>query len=774
MKSQIAKDFDMKSRLRKFADGGAIKEVINRRSRLEQAEAEAMGERTPPPPVRPPEDMSQNQPPRPAAPPPKKGMLRRMLGLRDGGELGDEYEKNKYQQSRLRDGGHVKGKGGPTDDEVGPVMLSDEEYVLPADTVDAIGKDKLDAIRLATHDFKDPKKKKSLRDCVDHDGDEDDISGMADGGGVWEAARNKAKQFLGQTPAAPVAPVPNAPPGMPAPLAAAGAEAGAASKMAGLAKGAFNVAQRGAAAATPLFGFGDYKADTGGVDTSYLGMVRDALREGAQGRLDLGRVGTALSGGAGEAFADSGRGFAKSIDSVASVFGAKPDVTGKYDNFIKDTTGGYLSLRDQSNIPSGMVGNPATAVNPAPSTAREVMQQPRGGDVVGPLVGTAGNGVGRDVLRNAGTSGYQELGTYGGNVPIFGRATTPGSTRMNDFMGIGKNDVGQAGNGSSAVQGELRNALRNVGAQNVSRETTNPGFNGTLGSEADRMFDRREAEIRATYGPNGKGNMTKHLAELDRQRQNASQNAIQTETTRRGQDINAETSANSVNANSRNNLLQTLSQNEINDRLLNDNAQKRVAQEASDLRNLQYKGSKDALDLAAQQKKDQFAQLEKGSADLENAAEKRYGKDSDDAKKFTSFLASTPKELVGQLAALPADQRAQGFEDMFARYEQNKIINNRQENNMWGGVTSQEYDPVAEQRPVKLWEDVTARGLPLRDGLQATLRGWTGGDDKVLVTDTGRAVQNTEMPSDLRTMRIVRDQIADAPRRSKLRDKDKK
>ena len=295
-----------------------------------------------------------------------------------------------------------------------------------------------------------------------------------------------------------------------------------------------------------------------------------------------------------------------------------------------------------------------------------------------------------------------------------------------------------------------------------------------MGSEADRAFDRREAEIRATYGPNGKGNMTKHLAELDRQRQNTAQAAVQNETTRRGQDMNAETSANATNSNARNNLLQTLSQNEINDRVLNDNAQKRGAQETSDLRNLQYKSSKDALEAAAQQKKDQFAQLEKGTMDLENAAEKRYGKDSDDAKKFTSFLASAPKELIGQLAALPADQRGQGFEDMFARYEQNKIMNNRQENNLWGGVTSQEYDPVAEQRPVKFFEDVFSRGLPLRDGVQSKLRGLTGGDDKVLVTDSGRAVQQSEIPDDIRNMRVIRDQLEDAPRRSKLRDKDKK
>ena len=38
----------------------------------------------------------------------------------------------------LADGGKVKGKGGPTDDKVGPVALSDGEYVLPADTVEIV------------------------------------------------------------------------------------------------------------------------------------------------------------------------------------------------------------------------------------------------------------------------------------------------------------------------------------------------------------------------------------------------------------------------------------------------------------------------------------------------------------------------------------------------------------------------------------------------------------------------------------------------------------
>lgn len=47
--------------------------------------------------------------------------------------------------------GPVRGPGGPTDDKV-PAMLSDGEYVLPADTVKAIGVDKLDAIKATTHE----------------------------------------------------------------------------------------------------------------------------------------------------------------------------------------------------------------------------------------------------------------------------------------------------------------------------------------------------------------------------------------------------------------------------------------------------------------------------------------------------------------------------------------------------------------------------------------------------------------------------------------------
>jgi hypothetical protein len=48
------------------------------------------------------------------------------------------------------DGGHIEGAGGPIDDKI-HTMLSDGEYVLSADTVAAIGVDKLDALQKKYH-----------------------------------------------------------------------------------------------------------------------------------------------------------------------------------------------------------------------------------------------------------------------------------------------------------------------------------------------------------------------------------------------------------------------------------------------------------------------------------------------------------------------------------------------------------------------------------------------------------------------------------------------
>src|SRR5690554_6877777 len=154
MTNNIQKAFKTKSKLRGMADGGHVDSRIlgsgmaqragsalqGRRAQLEAAIDAASGA---PPPTAP---VAADR----AKKPEKKGALRAFFGLADGGK--------------------VKGKGGPTDDKVGPVMLSDGEYVLPADTVKIVGRDKLDALRLATHDFVDDRNKPkafSLRKMAD-------------------------------------------------------------------------------------------------------------------------------------------------------------------------------------------------------------------------------------------------------------------------------------------------------------------------------------------------------------------------------------------------------------------------------------------------------------------------------------------------------------------------------------------------------------------------------------------------------------------------------
>ena len=106
-----------------------------------------------------------------------------------------QMTKDFKTKSKLRamHGGNVQGEGGPTDDKVGPVMLSDEEYVLPADTADAIGRDKLDALRAATHDFKDKGKGSALRAKF-----EDGEDHLADGGSPWTVDRNGTVSQPGQ------------------------------------------------------------------------------------------------------------------------------------------------------------------------------------------------------------------------------------------------------------------------------------------------------------------------------------------------------------------------------------------------------------------------------------------------------------------------------------------------------------------------------------------------------------------------------------------------
>lgn len=67
-------------------------------------------------------------------------------------DLAADVDKLKQQKKPVKKagGGMVRGPGGPVDDKI-PAMLSNGEYVLPADTVKAIGTHKLDKLVKDTH-----------------------------------------------------------------------------------------------------------------------------------------------------------------------------------------------------------------------------------------------------------------------------------------------------------------------------------------------------------------------------------------------------------------------------------------------------------------------------------------------------------------------------------------------------------------------------------------------------------------------------------------------
>jgi hypothetical protein len=103
---------------------------------------------------------------RDGATPPAEMLEAQRRGMKDGG-----MKRGNAAKIERGHGGKVYGPGGKTDDKVGPVALSNGEYVLPADTVQAMGGQKaLDAIRAKTHKFVDPKNKPAI------------MRGMADGG----------------------------------------------------------------------------------------------------------------------------------------------------------------------------------------------------------------------------------------------------------------------------------------------------------------------------------------------------------------------------------------------------------------------------------------------------------------------------------------------------------------------------------------------------------------------------------------------------------------
>ena len=789
MSSQITKDFKMKSKLRKYADGGTVRTSMlgdgmaaraggllsGRGRQVDQAVDAATGGASAPAPA-----------PAPAAP--KKG-LRSFFGLADGGVSAE--------------GGRVKGPGGRTDDKVGPVMLSDEEYVLPGDTADAIGRDKLDAIRLATHDFKDERKASSLRGKVDGEAAElaDGGSWIADGKGnvrkpnaFGDAAAGQGytqpRQLPPPAPGSAVAPVQPpigqrppidiTPPGSrttpPAQVVDAVTDVRAKTPMT-RAMGAANSALRGGAPIAGIAGAVEAGALGGGdlasgyrdqfqkdmgvqtplgsiaADTARtLASVGDAATFGVAGRVGRGIASAAGGGGFMDGFtSDSARDqfeAARTRDVMAGGGGGAkpPSPIDAAASALRSDQGAELPMQGgayQSRRLSAM-GVPEDVQNSAPI-------------VDSALRGTQG------ILKTGGTSQFQNLGTYGGNANIYGRSSDPSRPgRINEFVGVGAgaspaNEASGSGtNAFSSALKDVQSSLR--GGAGAGAQPAGPASGA---SEINARYDKLAKQMSGMYGPKGQGNLARRMLELEQSRTNALDADSRNMSSLRGQDMTAETSRSNAELNARVQMADAVGRMEQNRATIGSQAQAAQLKALQDAQKTAREGEEKGFDRYTGAISNMFTTVgEDGKQTVDKAAQEQFrafieGSDPKAGEKFASMAPQQQQVLL------------QNFKTMFDMNQaRNKTAQSGSLPSNTGGVTNRMDMPVDVREAT--FNDWWNNNLPLKDYLWSNL---PGTNENVVVTESGQPTLYSDYTStggerDLDKEKIVRDSVG---ARSKLR-----
>ena len=741
MASQITKDFQMKSKLRKLADGGSPNPnpqmlgtgtaaragglLAGRGRQIDGAVDAAVGAPAPAPA------------PQQAPVTPKKSGLRAMFGLADGGSyLDDDYNTKRYQQSQLRDGGRVEGPGGRTDDKVGPVMLSDEEYVLPGDTADAIGRDKLDAIRLATHDFKDERKESALRGRAD----DVPVDHLADGG-AWIAddKGNVRPNSFGDAAAGPGYQQPRLPP--PQPGTAVGPArvppmgqrppinmgmvdevprqqlrppTSAAPPWSGPPPTNPNVGPNGSAEAKAFYKASADSAAQAASEVakapnttkdllkSALRPTNSALLKGsaaigaglaakdmydngvsltnsgdmlASGASLFGPVGAAAAGswGVGRAIGGFlsedtndmiGGVFNQGVKNVGNLFGqdwgaddsallqqkaearlnaptsAAPDATKKSPSPSPSPTSALRS--DQG---------PAQMVTPGSYQSRRLSEagvpldvqnsSPLSGDLSGPKTGGF-SPVTQGRLATQGTDQYQNLGTYGGNANIYGKADNPARPgRINNFVGVGAgaspaNEANGSGSGSGAY-GAIQSALRNAGSGTAAPRSSGPTMSVIGGDDA--WYEKARKDILSSGV--SQGYMNDQLVQLANIRAGRDNNRDTNAQSGVNAQLTADTSRANAELNASVQMADALSRMEQNRATISSQAQ------AAQLKALQ--------DARARSEK----LMEDNVKVFESVADTFAAGDKDKQSQYRELLSTLPPEIHATAQGLaPEDKRA--------------------------------------------------------------------------------------------------------------------
>ena len=635
----------------------------------------------------------------------------------------------------LADGGKVKGKGGPTDDKVGPVALSDGEYVLPADTVEIVGRDKLDALRLATHDFVDDSNKPKVSG----------LRKMANGGPFYVDPEGVASRQMPpgravapyQPPPAPsTAMAPRAPQVIDAEFRNVSGAAGAANPAAtsslrtainsgGGRAGNF---ARGALPVAAIGGVVDSFADMGsgyrdkfnesvgatgpvssvaGDTARVLGNVGDAITFGLAGRLGRGLSNLTSGQSFTEGFMSESDRDKYNRERMQRVMGQQAPAAAPQPRPVE--------LPGMSNVPADVrtssAGMPATPVQPQSYQSRRLAEM--GVPVDQQNLAPVTEDTRRSLLREGGgTPGqYINLGSYGGDANIYGTASKPGG-HIDTFTGVGASSrPGGSGPQEDPIMSEFRSALRSLtdGANNRGGGGGGGAVIGGGGSsDINTRYDRLASQLSSMYGPKGQGNLARRLLELEQSRSSALDADARNQSALRGQDINASTAANNASMQARMQALQTLGS------MANQRSQQGAQAQAAQLKALQY-----AQKMGAEREEKGFERYTSAIGSMFVGPDGKP--DAAEQERFTSFLQASDPQAQQKFAAMsPQDQMVllQNFKTL---YDMNKARNATATGGLLnsGAITNRADMPVDVREST--WNDVWNNHLPVSDYIYSNL-----------------------------------------------------
>ena len=413
---------------------------------------------------------------------------------------------------------------------------------------------------------------------------------------------------------------------------------------------------------------------------------------------------------------------------------------------------------------------PAQPVTPGSYQSRRLSEMGVPLDVQNsnPVVDSA-TGNTRDFLRTGGTGQYQNLGTYGGNANIYGKAddsSRPG--RINNFVGVGAgaSPSNEASGSGSGVNSAATSALRGLG-----NGPSSPGGSGNSGSgnsgPADNSaainarYDKLAKQLSGMYGPKGQGNLARRLLELEQSRSGALDADARNITSRSNASLQSSTLRDNAQLNARASMADTLGRMEQNRNTLSAQAQAAQLKALQDAQKLTREGEEKGFDRYTSAIGEMFTiEGEDGKQSVDKAAQER----------FRAFIEGSDPQASKKFAQMgPQEQQAflQNFKTMF---DMNEARNKTARSGSWpsntGGVTNRMDMPTDVREAT--FNDYWNNNLPLKDYMWSNL--W-GTNKNVVVTESGQPTLYSDYTStggerDLDKEKIVRDSVG---ARSKLR-----